>query len=54
MRELDYEMPALMKDLHRLEFDYADGDGMDFEPYMEFLSLDETELVSRLDGKCGR
>jgi len=28
--------------LHHLNFDYADGDGYDFEPYSEFLSESET------------
>lgn len=31
-----------MKELHELEFDYADGEGFDFEPYAEFLSETET------------
>lgn len=36
------EMPTIMKELHRINFDYADGDGIDFEPYSEFLSEEET------------
>lgn len=35
-------LPALMKELHQLKFDYADGDGYDFEPFTEFLSESET------------
>jgi hypothetical protein len=35
-------MPALLKELHQLEFDYADGDGIDFEPYPAFMSEDDT------------
>lgn len=31
-----------MKDLHRLTFDYADGRGMDFKPYTDFHSKEET------------
>jgi hypothetical protein len=35
-------LPALMRQLHELDFDYADGEGYDFEPYPEFLSDSET------------
>jgi hypothetical protein len=35
-------MPGLMKELHQMDFDYADGDGIDFKPYPEFLSPEET------------
>src|SRR5882724_3262967 len=42
MQRLHREMPGVMQQLHRLEFDYAGGRGMDFEPYTEFLSEDET------------
>jgi hypothetical protein len=42
MRELHREMPGVMKELHLLEFDYAHGRGMDFEPYPEFLGEEET------------
>jgi hypothetical protein len=31
-----------LRELHRLEFDYAEGDGIDFEPYEKFLSSAET------------
>jgi hypothetical protein len=34
-------MPSLMKELHRMEFDYAHGKGIDFEPYREFMSAEE-------------
>ena len=33
--------PALLHELHQLEFDYADGDGIDFEPYPAFLPEQE-------------
>jgi hypothetical protein len=36
------ELPALMAELHGLEFDYADGEGIDFEPYQELMPPDET------------
>jgi hypothetical protein len=42
MQRVHDEMPGVMKELHRMEFDYADGDGIDFEPYPEFLSEEET------------
>jgi len=35
------EFPALLSELHQLEFDYADGEGMDFEPYDKFQSPEE-------------
>ena len=48
MQKLDRAMPAVMKELHRLEFDYADGEGIDFEPYEEFLSEEETQSWIRV------
>lgn len=27
--------PPLLAQLHKLPFDYADGEGIDFEPYSE-------------------
>ena len=36
------QLPPIMAKLHRLEFDYDDGDGIDFEPYQEFFPQDET------------
>jgi hypothetical protein len=42
MRQLPREMPGVMIELHQMKFDYADGYGMDFEPYTEFLSEEET------------
>ena len=35
-------LPDVLQELHRLEFDYTDGDGIDFEPAGQFLSADET------------
>lgn len=32
------QFPNLLTKLHQLEFDYADGDGIDFEPYQDFMS----------------
>ncbi|MAC98534.1 SMI1/KNR4 family protein [Pseudomonas abyssi] len=34
--------PDVLKKLHELEFNYLDGEGIDFEPYTEFLSEEET------------
>jgi hypothetical protein len=31
-----------MRQLHEIDFDYADGEGYEFEPYTEFLSESET------------
>lgn len=41
MSDFDTEFPALLSELHELEFDYADGEGIDFEPYEEFQSAKE-------------
>ncbi|MEQ1324962.1 SMI1/KNR4 family protein [Acinetobacter soli] len=35
------QFPNLLTELHQLEFDYADGDGIDFEPYQTFMSKNE-------------
>ncbi|MBC7817125.1 MAG: SMI1/KNR4 family protein [Planctomycetaceae bacterium] len=37
----DTSFPPLLAELHQLEFDYADGEGMDFEPFDEFLPAEE-------------
>jgi len=39
--EFDRTLPAVLAELHRLEFDYADGKGIDFEPFDEFQSAQE-------------
>jgi len=36
------EFPELVKKLHSIEIDYADGDGIDFEPYQKFYTENET------------
>jgi len=38
----DRSMPKALSELLELAFDYADGNGMDFEPYTDFLSLEDT------------
>jgi hypothetical protein len=43
MEQLDRNMPGELRELNRMEFDYADGAGIDFEPYDEFLSEEETQ-----------
>ena len=35
--------PRLIAELHEREFDYADGEGMDFEPFQSFLPLEEVQ-----------
>lgn len=34
--------PGLLKKLNQLEYDYDDGEGIDFEPFEEFTSLEDT------------
>lgn len=34
--------PVPLQELHKLEFDYDDGEGIDFEPYNKFLSAKDT------------
>ena len=41
MTSFDQTLPATLAALHELEFDYADGEGMDFEPYDEFFPAEE-------------
>ena len=38
MADFDQTFPAPLADVLATEFDYDDGDGMDFEPYTEFQS----------------
>jgi len=40
--------PPLLRELHELEFDYADGAGYDFDPFAEFLSEAETRDWMRM------
>jgi hypothetical protein len=40
---LPRNFPAVLSELHRLEFDYADGEGIDFEPYEEFTPRDDVQ-----------
>ena len=35
-------LPELLSRLHRLDFDHADGDGIEFEPFDAFLPEDES------------
>src|SRR5690242_4705633 len=37
----DVKFPKVLAQLHQLEFDYDEGDGIDFEPYQEFQSADD-------------
>lgn len=36
------QFPDLLKKLHLINIDYADGDGIDFEPFDNFYSEEET------------
>ena len=38
----DRSLPPALADVARAEFDYADGEGIDFEPYDAFDSAEET------------
>ncbi|MFG2715566.1 SMI1/KNR4 family protein [Streptomyces goshikiensis] len=38
----DRGFPPALADVARAEFDYAEGEGVDFEPYEAFLSAEET------------
>lgn len=42
MTHSDWTMPAVLQALHTLDIDYDDGEGIDFEPYSEFLDEDKT------------
>ena len=42
MNDWDTTFPEPLRRLHELEFDYADGDGIDFEPYHSFMSAGDT------------
>jgi hypothetical protein len=41
VKDFDQTFPPILTELHRLDFDYDDGDGMDFEPYQEFQSAED-------------
>ncbi|HHF3290570.1 hypothetical protein NDJ06_01350, partial [Vibrio alginolyticus] len=40
--KMDRTFPDQLKKLHSIEIDYADGEGIDFEPYDDFCSQEET------------
>lgn len=59
MPKPDHPFPTLLAKLNNLDFDYAGGAGIDFEPYHEFLSADQTTNWFRAwtgnaaaDGSC--
>ncbi|HWM85744.1 MAG TPA: hypothetical protein VNO33_07895 [Kofleriaceae bacterium] len=41
MAAFSQKFPPVLSELHELEFDYEDGEGIDFEPYQEFQSADD-------------
>jgi hypothetical protein len=47
MSQPEQVMPALLQELHTLEFNYTGGEGIDFEPYSEFLSEEKTRTWIR-------
>lgn len=47
MADFDTQFPPVLTALHALPFDYADGEGIDFEPYQAFLPPEENELWIR-------
>src|SRR5690606_7435913 len=42
-RGMCMNFPQLIAELHEREFDYADGEGMDFEPFQSFLPPEEVQ-----------
>src|ERR1043165_2936612 len=42
LQDSDRSMPTVLRELLGIEFDYAEGRGMDFEPYSDFLSKEDT------------
>lgn len=47
MPAFDTTFPPVLTALHQLPFDYADGEGMDFEPYEAFQSAQDNEFWIR-------
>ncbi|MDR2213616.1 MAG: SMI1/KNR4 family protein [Pseudomonadales bacterium] len=37
------DFPPVLQELHKLDFDYSEGKGIDFEPLSQFLSAKETK-----------
>jgi len=61
MSKPDQNFPPPLASLNQLDYDYADGEGIDFEPYPEFLAAEETTSWFRAwtgnetaDGSCFR
>ena len=45
----DRTFPAALAEAFEIEFDYADGDGVDFEPFDQFESAEETtDWIARI------
>jgi len=42
MADFDQTLPPALAEANALDYDYNDGNGVDFEPYSEFQSADET------------
>ena len=41
MADFDRTLPAALAEANALDYDYDDGEGVDFEPYSEFQSADD-------------
>jgi hypothetical protein len=41
MTTFDRALPPLLAEVNAMEYDYADGEGIDFEPYEQFQSAEE-------------
>lgn len=41
MADFDQTLPAALAEANALDYDYNDGEGVDFEPYTEFQSADD-------------
>ncbi|MCK9899357.1 hypothetical protein MXD63_04600 [Frankia sp. Cpl3] len=50
----DRSLPAALRVVAEIEFDYADGDGIEFKPYPEFMSAqDTTDWFRAWTDDCG-
>lgn len=51
---MNREFPELLQKLHRIDIDYDDGNGIDFEPYDSFYSdIDTSSWIKAWTGNTG-
>ncbi len=51
MNPSDITFPSVLSELHKIEIDYANGEGVDFEPYTEFrTSYDSDDWLKAWTG----